>query len=68
MKTKMFTLGLITGMLLSAWVAERSLIPRIVNHVHREAYEHGLMIKEIDHETDEVIYRWIETHNFGYEE
>lgn len=35
---------------------------------HKEAYEHGLMVKEIDHENDKVVYRWIETHKLGYEE
>jgi hypothetical protein len=37
-----------------------------VKDTHKEAYEHGLMVKEIGKD-DEVIYRWIETHKLGYE-
>ena len=32
-----------------------------VKDTHKEAYEQGLMVKEIDKD-DKVIYRWIETH------
>jgi hypothetical protein len=37
-----------------------------VQDTHQEAYENGLMVKEILKE-GEVIYRWIETHKLGYE-
>jgi len=37
-----------------------------VKDTHKEAFEMGLMKKEITKD-DEVIYRWIETHKLGYE-
>lgn len=37
-----------------------------VKDTHKEAFEMGLMKKEIDKD-DKVIYRWIETHKLGYE-
>ena len=37
-----------------------------VQDTHKEASEHGLMVKEISKD-DQVIYRWIETHKLGYE-
>jgi hypothetical protein len=37
-----------------------------VQDTHKEAYKHGLMVKEISKD-DAVIYRWIETHKLGYE-
>jgi hypothetical protein len=36
-----------------------------VKDTHKEAFEMGLMKKEIDKD-DKVIYRWIETHKLGY--
>lgn len=36
-----------------------------VSDTHKEAFEHGLMTKEITAD-DKVIYRWIETHKIGY--
>ena len=36
-----------------------------VSDTHKEAFEMGLMTKEIT-EDDKVIYRWIETHKIGY--
>jgi hypothetical protein len=36
-----------------------------VSDTHREAFEHGLMTKEITAD-DKVIYRWTETHKIGY--
>jgi hypothetical protein len=38
-----------------------------VSDTYKEAFEHGLMTKEITKD-DEVVYRWIETHKLGYEE
>jgi hypothetical protein len=37
-----------------------------VEATHKEAFEHGLMTKEITKD-DKVVYRWIETHKLGYE-
>jgi hypothetical protein len=37
-----------------------------VKDTHKEAFEMGLMKKEIDKD-DKVIYRWSETHKLGYE-
>lgn len=37
-----------------------------VKDTHKEAFEMGLMKKEIDKD-DKVIYRWVETHKLGYE-
>ena len=36
-----------------------------VSDTHKEAFEMGLMTKEITAD-DKVIYRWIETHKIGY--
>ena len=36
-----------------------------VSDTHKEAFEHGLMTKEITAD-DKVIYRWIEIHKIGY--
>ena len=36
-----------------------------VTDTHKEAFEMGLMTKEITAD-DKVIYRWIETHKIGY--
>ena len=36
-----------------------------VSDTHKEAFEHGLMTKEITTD-DKVVYRWIETHKIGY--
>jgi len=38
-----------------------------IEDTHKEAFEHGLMVKEIDKD-DKVIYRWKELHSIGYEE
>ncbi len=40
---------------------------RGVSNTHKEAFEYGLMVKEITKD-DKVIYRWIDTHKLGYEE
>jgi hypothetical protein len=37
-----------------------------VKDTHKEAFQMGLMKKEIDKD-DKVIYRWIKTHKLGYE-
>ena len=37
-----------------------------IRDAHKEAFEMGLMTKEIDKD-DKVIYRYIETHKLGYE-
>lgn len=37
-----------------------------VKDIHKEAFENGLMIKEINKD-DQVIYRWIHTEKLGYE-
>jgi hypothetical protein len=37
-----------------------------VSDTHKEAFEHGLMVKEITKD-DKVIYRWRETHDLNYE-
>lgn len=37
-----------------------------VKDTHKEAYEHGLMEKEITKD-DKVIYRWKELHKIGEE-
>jgi len=36
-----------------------------VSDTHKEAFEMGLMTKEIT-DDDKVVYRWIETHKIGY--
>ena len=36
-----------------------------VSDTHKEAFEMGLMTKEIT-AGDKVVYRWIETHKIGY--
>lgn len=38
-----------------------------VKATHKEAFEHGLMVKEIDKD-DKVIYRWIELHKLQTED
>jgi hypothetical protein len=35
-----------------------------VQDTYKEAYENGLMVKEIT-EDDKVVYRWIELHKVG---
>ena len=37
-----------------------------VRDTHKEAFENGLMTKEITKD-DKVIYRWIHTEKLGYE-
>ena len=59
-----FILGCALSFCLGGMVGQNFETTRI----HREAFEQGLMVKEIDHETDKVIYRWIETHKLGYED
>ena len=54
-----FSLGFQTGSSAGKNIGERNT--RI------EAFENGLMTKEIDHETDKVVYRWVELHKLGYE-
>jgi len=54
------------GVFLSLYPSISYPYDRGVKDTHKEAYEHGLMVKEITKD-DEVIYRWIETHKFGYE-
>ena len=68
-----FVVGLVVGLFLMMVVA--SLLGKQnrwyihgVQDTHKEAWAEGLMVKEIDDETDKVIYRWIETHKLGYEE
>tara|TARA_R110000868_G_scaffold281159_3_gene541526 strand:- start:516 stop:731 length:216 start_codon:yes stop_codon:yes gene_type:complete len=36
-----------------------------VSDTHKEAFEMGLMTKEVTAD-DKVVYRWIETHKIGY--
>ena len=70
-KLDTFFMGVICGIsLLGVFL---SLYPSIsypydkgVKDTHKEAFQMGLMKKEIDKD-DKVIYRWIETHKLGYE-
>ena len=36
-----------------------------VSDTHKEAFENGLMTKEVTAD-DKVVYRWIEAHKIGY--
>jgi len=38
-----------------------------VEDTHKEAFENGLMVKEID-KNDKVVYRWIELHKVQNED
>lgn len=67
---KIFCAGSMFGIILLIGIL--SLYPSIsypydkgVKDTHKEAFEMGLMKKEIDKD-DKVIYRWIETHKLGY--
>ena len=68
---KIFCAGSMFGIILLIGIL--SLYPSVsypydkgVKDTHKEAFEMGLMKKEIDKD-DKVIYRWIETHKLGYE-
>jgi hypothetical protein len=71
-KLDAFFMGVICGISLTAVFL--SLCPSVsypyydkgVKDTHKEAFEMGLMKKEIDKD-DKVIYRWSETHKLGYE-
>jgi len=69
MKGELFTL--ITIFILSFFLGFMILFPSTmykkgVKDTHREAFENGLMVKEISKD-DKVIYRWIETHKMEIE-
>jgi hypothetical protein len=66
-----FTIGIIIGwfiFLLIFTFFEKDSRPyrNGVKDTHQEAFEMGLMEKEIGKD-DKVIYKWIETHRLGYE-
>ncbi len=68
-KTDTFFAGTFLGVVLLTIVVyftNNATYEQGVKDVHKEAYEHGLMVKEISKD-DQVIYRWIETHKLGYE-
>ena len=54
------------GVILSLYPSVSYPYLKGVKDTHKEAFEMGLMKKEIDKD-DKVIYRWIETHKLGYE-
>jgi hypothetical protein len=67
-KTDTFLLGILLGTLLVVLIfcfTNNGAYEQGVYNTHKEAYEHGLMVKEISKD-DKVIYRWIETHKLGY--
>lgn len=70
--TQAFITGILLGLILAVGICSvnggkhtRNYLEG-VKSVQKEAFEHGLMIKEVD-KNDRVIYRWVETHKIGYE-
>jgi hypothetical protein len=71
MKGELF--AVITMLVIGVFVVLMALFPEYstmykkgVKDTHREAFENGLMEKEISKD-DKVIYRWIETHKMEIE-
>jgi len=58
--------GIIAFFILIFFLPQEPTYEQGVQDTHKEAYKHGLMVKEISKD-DAVIYRWIETHKLGYE-
>jgi hypothetical protein len=56
-----------TGILMNIFIEKSKVYVQGVKDTHKEAFEHGLMTKEITKD-GEVIYRWRETHDLGYKE
>jgi hypothetical protein len=56
----------LTVFLISIFTEESKFYTQGVKDTHKEAFEHGLMVKEITKD-DEVIYRWRELHDLNYE-
>jgi hypothetical protein len=68
-KIDTFVFGAFIGVVfltLTVYFTSNGTYEQGVKDAHKEAYEHGLMVKEISKD-DQVIYRWIETHKLGYE-
>ena len=49
------------GLIMSTWPTQFTLYHDGVRATQKEAFENGLMLKQIDKD-DQVIYRWLELH------
>ena len=51
----------VLALIMSTWPTQFTLYHDGVRATHKEAFENGLMVKEVDKD-DQVIYRWLEIH------
>lgn len=56
----------ILGLLVTFFPDSSYPYKKAIRDTHKEAFENGLMIKEISKD-DQVIYRWIHIEKLGYE-
>lgn len=54
------------GILFNIFSEQNKFYIQGVKDTHKEAFENGLMVKEITKD-DKVIYRWRELHDLNYE-
>jgi hypothetical protein len=64
--TGIFLGSFLMGILMNVFTEQNEFYIQGVKETHKEAFENGLMTKEITKD-DKVIYKWRELHDLNYE-